>query len=121
MVLHPIDGKFVSSVTGVLRDILHMEWMTLEENKDKETAIVSVFADSSQRMLQDEAANLEFDLKVALQGISGDSSGSAPQSPGIVIQQRNGFPIIGIHFGIHDTTMWSSSTTTPEYSPIEST
>jgi hypothetical protein len=101
----PIVRRLRTPIRGFIKgdDVKTFMEVQQQQNMDKETANVSVFAESSQRILQDGAASLEFDLKVALQGISGDYSGSAPQSPGITIQQRNGFPIIGID----DTTIES--------------
>jgi hypothetical protein len=43
-------------------------------------SVVSVVADSSQRMLQDGAAQSDFGLEVGLQGINGDSSGQDDSS-----------------------------------------
>jgi hypothetical protein len=48
-------------------------FMAAQQNRDDSwSSVVSVVADSSQRMLQDEAAKSKFGLEVGLQGINGD-------------------------------------------------
>jgi hypothetical protein len=48
-------------------------FMAAQQNRDdSRSSVVSVVADSSQRMLQDGAAQSEFGLEVGLQGIIGD-------------------------------------------------
>jgi hypothetical protein len=93
----PIVRRLRAPIRGLLSGGDIKAFMAIQQNRDKSNI-------SSQRMLQGGAANTGFDLKVALQGIDvGESSGSAPQSPGINIRQRNGFPVIGID----DTTIES--------------
>jgi hypothetical protein len=60
-----------------------------QQNDDKEIAIISVFADSSQRTLQNIGAQSEFGLEVSL-----NLDSSEPQSLGITIQPEDDFPII---------------------------
>jgi hypothetical protein len=52
-------------------------FMAAQQNRnDSRSSVVSVVADSSQRMLQDGAAQSEFGLEVGLQGINGDGDSS---------------------------------------------
>jgi hypothetical protein len=56
-------------------------FMAIQQNRDKSrVAEVAAVADSSQRMLQDGAAQSEFDLKVGLQGIKGIVNGQDDSS-----------------------------------------
>jgi hypothetical protein len=52
------------------------------DDKNKDESGVSAVAGSSQRMLQDAAAQSEFALEVSLQGINGDSGGQGSRSGG---------------------------------------
>jgi hypothetical protein len=67
-------------------------FMAAQQNRDEAgVSVVSVVADSSQRMLQDGAAQSEFGLEVGLQGINGvssdqdDSSSSSDGGSAIVV------------------------------------
>ncbi len=52
-------------------------FMAAQQNRDdSRSSVVSVVADSSQRMLQDGAAQSEFGLEVGLQGVNGDGGNS---------------------------------------------
>jgi hypothetical protein len=58
-------------------------FMAIQQNRDKpRVSVVSTVSDSSQRMLQDGAAQSEFDLKVGLQGIYGIINGQDDSSGG---------------------------------------
>jgi hypothetical protein len=82
--LMPSSATIARRLRAPIHGVLYGEdvkaFMATKQNRDKSrVSVVSVVADSSQRMLQDGAANSGFDLKVALQDINvGDSSGSAP-------------------------------------------
>jgi hypothetical protein len=55
-------------------------FMAAQQNRDESgVSVVSVVAESSQRMLQDGAAQSEFGLEVGLQGINGDGGNSSGQ------------------------------------------
>ena len=58
-------------------------FMAAQQNRDdSRSSVVSVVADSSQRMLQDGTGQSQFDLEVTLQGIEGDSGDGEDSSSG---------------------------------------
>jgi hypothetical protein len=64
-------------IRGLLTSDDVKAFMAAQQNRDESVrSVVSVVADSSQRMLQDGAAQSEFGLEVGLQGINGDSDSS---------------------------------------------
>jgi hypothetical protein len=71
----PIRGLLSASDVKAIMVDQEKQQNYSNNNNNKEIAIVSVDADSSQRMLQDGPAQSDFGLEVGLQGIRDDVSG----------------------------------------------
>jgi hypothetical protein len=76
----PTDGTANRRLRAPIRGLLTSDdvkaLMAAQQSRDESgVSVVSVVTDSSQRMLQDGAAQSEFGLEVGLQGINGVPSG----------------------------------------------
>jgi hypothetical protein len=75
------NRRLRAPIRGLLTGDDVKAFMAAHESRDESgVSVVSVVADSSQRVLQDGAAQSDFGLEVGLQGINGDSSGQDDSS-----------------------------------------